>query len=86
MEDIIKNDDEKRQECNEYCNRSCDTIDYYEKRSNDGSEDYNKRRYVATKYGEKKDVIQTKSMKEITNEIIINMKRHLNEMKIIKGE
>ena len=22
MEDIIKNDDEKRQECNEYCNRS----------------------------------------------------------------
>ena len=39
-----KNDDEKRQECNENYNRSCDTIDYYEERPNDGSEDYDKRR------------------------------------------
>ena len=49
-----KNYDEERQECNEDYNRSCDIIDYCEERSNNGSVDYNKRRYVATNYGEKR--------------------------------
>ena len=35
---------------------------------------------------EKKDVQQTKIMKEITKEIMVTMKEYLNEMKIIKGE
>ena len=34
-----KNYDEEKQECNEDYNRSCDTIDYYEERLNDGSKD-----------------------------------------------
>ena len=81
----VKNYDEGRQVCNEDYSRSCNTIDYYEEKSNDGSEDYNKRRYVVTKYGEKK-VKQTKIMKEIRKEIIVTMKENLNEMKIIYGE
>ena len=60
-----KNDDEERQVCNENYSESCDTIDYYEERSNDGSVDYYKRRYVATIYGEKRR--ETKIMKEISN-------------------
>ena len=35
---------------------------------------------------EKKDVQQTKIMKEITKEIMVTTKEYLNEMKIIKGE
>ena len=34
-----RSDNEERQECNEDYSKSCDTIDYYEERSNDGNED-----------------------------------------------